>query len=294
MKPLTAAFITLLLLSMLAGVQIINKAKAETLGPLDMRVHEPSSDTIKIFSPQRKMYNAGSILLNFTVEAYTAVYDVGYSLDGGAVERVNNLKKISEVPAPEALLPPFVRVTYAGNLLLSNLPRGTHSVTIYNGFQYQRINERYDVTAYAYVNFSINVPLNLPPSILILSPENKVYSTSDVFLNFTVDEPISQVTYSLDGHDNVTVVGNTTLNDLLAGDHIVTVYGQNNAGNIGASNPIHFTITHFTTTEPKPEPEPFPTMLETVTLIGAIVTLGMLLSLVYFKKRKHVDAKQVK
>jgi hypothetical protein len=275
-KALTAAFIILLLFSMLVGVQFINKAKAETLGPIEMLT--PTSSVVEIFSPRNETYNTRSILLNFTVEAYGDIYDVGYSLDGGAVERVSNLTKISEVPAPDYFLPPFVRVTFRGNVLLSNLPRGKHSVTVYQGYQFRGFHERYEVCAYAYANFTIDA---ITPKILLLSPETKVYNVSDVPLNFAVDEPVSQVTYSLDGQDNVTVIRNATLTGLPNGNHNVTVYAIDQTGNTGTSETIMFTIA-----KPEPQSEPFPTTLVVAAFGVAVVIVGAGL-LVYFKKRKH-------
>jgi hypothetical protein len=98
MKRIESALtlIAVLLSSTLVGMQFVNKARAETLGPIYIPIREyPSSTIVKIFSPQQNnKYNVSSILLNFTVEAYESIYDVGYSLDGGTVERVSNLTKI--------------------------------------------------------------------------------------------------------------------------------------------------------------------------------------------------------
>jgi len=76
-----------------------------------------------------------------------------------------------------------------------------------------------------------------------LSPENKTYSQNNLSLNFTTDEPTSWIGYCLDGQANLTVAGNTTLTDLAYQEHIVTVYAQDLAGNIGASETINFTIS---------------------------------------------------
>jgi hypothetical protein len=283
-KRKALALIIVLLSSMLVGMQFIDKARAETLGPIYIPIREyPSSTKVRISSPQQNhKYNASSILLNFTVEAYESIYDVGYSLDGRTVERVNNFTKISEVLAPEIrnLTPNWVRVTFMGSLFLSYLSEGKHSVTVYQGYQYQN---RYEVSAYAYVNFTIG---DIPPNIQILSPETKVYNTSDVQLNFTVDEPVSQISYSLDGRDNVTVVGNRTLPDLSEGEHNVTVYAIDSGGKVGTSETVAFTIVK------EPElPEPFPTALVTTTSIITIVVVSVGL-LVYFKKHKKVGDKK--
>jgi hypothetical protein len=279
-KALALTLITMFLSLTLVGILFVNKVRAETLGPIYIPIREyPSSTIVRIFSPQQNNeYKVSSILLNFTVEAYESIYDVGYSLDGGTVERVNNLTKISEVPAPEIsnLTPNWVRVTFMGNLFLSHLSEGKHSVTVYKGFQYQN---RYEVDTYVYVNFTIG---DIPPNILILSPETKVYNTSDISLNFTVDEPVSQIIYSLDEQDNVTVVGNTTLTDLLDGEHNVTVYAIDSGGKVGISEAIHFNVEVPEIPEP---PEPFPTTLVVASIaLVAVIGIGLL---IYFKKRKH-------
>jgi hypothetical protein len=95
-------------------------------------------------------------------------------------------------------------------------------------------------------------------------------------LNFTVNEPVSQVSYSLDGQTNVSIIGNITLESLPYGEHNVTVYATDEAGNIG-SKTVFFTMI-------KP-PESFPTVLVAIASIGLVAGIGAGL-LVYFKKRK--------
>ena len=115
-----------------------------------------------------------------------------------------------------------------------------------------------------------------PPSIELLSPENKTYNTSEVPLNFNVNEASSKITYSLDGQDNVTVVGSAVLTGLPYGEHNVTVYATDEARHTGTSETIHFSLDM---------PEPFSTTL----VIGSVITLAVVGVglLVYFKKRKH-------
>jgi hypothetical protein len=107
-----------------------------------------------------------------------------------------------------------------------------------------------------------------------LSPQNKTYDTSDIPLLFQVNES-SQISYSLDGQDKIMVSGNTTLNELPKGDHNMTFYVTDTAGNTAASETIHFSIT-----------EPFPTTL-VITASGASLAVVGVGLLVYFKKRKH-------
>lgn len=130
-----------------------------------------------------------------------------------------------------------------------------------------------EYTSFAFVNFTIDIT---PPSVLILSPEASPYNTLDVPLNFTVNESVSQVTYSLDGQENVTIPGNITLAALSDGAHIIIVYAWDDAGNVGASETVHFSIK---------QPEAFPTLL--VVAIVVIVAVVCLLLLFYFRRRRR-------
>jgi hypothetical protein len=117
----------------------------------------------------------------------------------------------------------------------------------------------------------------VPPRISIVSPENKVYNASSVPLTFLIYETSSSMSYSLDGQNNVTVAGNTTVSDLPNGAHNLTVYVTDSAGNTGASETISFSIE---------VPEPFPTALVATASAASATVIGVGL-LVYFKKRKH-------
>ena len=81
-----------------------------------------------------------------------------------------------------------------------------------------------------------------PPTISIISPENKTYAVSDVPLTFTVNESTSWIGYSLDGQSNVTITGNTTLPGLSDGTYSLVVYAKDLIGNEGSSEMVYFTI----------------------------------------------------
>ena len=96
-----------------------------------------------------------------------------------------------------------------------------------------------------------------------------------------VNETTSTVSYVLDNSQNITIVGNTTLHDLPVGEHNLTLYAWDLAGNVGASQTALFNVQ-------VPEPilsEPFPIVtVAAVSLVGtAVVGTGLL---VYFKKHK--------
>jgi hypothetical protein len=131
----------------------------------------------------------------------------------------------------------------------------------------------FDIGGSFSVGFTVDTT---PPSVSVSSLENNTEYASDVALNFTVNEAVTQITYSLDGQENVTINGNTTLPQLSYGAHNVTVYTTDAAGNTGTSETITFTVA---------KPELFPTVLVAIA-VATIVVVGAGL-LIYFKKRKR-------
>ena len=111
-----------------------------------------------------------------------------------------------------------------------------------------------------------------PPVVSVSSPKSKTYDTGDIPLTFTVNEPAAWIGYSLDGQDNVTITANITLSGLSKGAHNLTVYAKDIAGNIGASETIHFTIV---------DRFPIEWIVASVVIVAA-VGVGLL---VYFKKQ---------
>jgi len=81
-----------------------------------------------------------------------------------------------------------------------------------------------------------------PPTISIVSPENKPYPTGNISLTFTVNEPAFFIAYSLDGQSNVAITTNTTLTELPEDSHSVIVYATDSFGNAGVSSAVHFAI----------------------------------------------------
>jgi len=117
-----------------------------------------------------------------------------------------------------------------------------------------------------------------PPSVHLISPENAVYASANVTLEFTVNEQTSWMGYNLDGQETVTVAGNTTLAGLSDGAHNVTVYAKDAFENMGNSETIYFTVE---------VPEAFPTApVAVVSGISVVVLVSAVLA-IYFKKRKN-------
>jgi N-acetylneuraminic acid mutarotase len=132
----------------------------------------------------------------------------------------------------------------------------------------------------AFVNNWLYTPIGygtVPPAVAVVSPENATYASGNVSLAFTVNKPAAWMGYSLDGHDNVTVTGNTTLSRLSSGLHNVTVYAEDTFGNKGASETIYFSVEVS---------EPFPIAPVAAASAATLAVIGVGL-IVYLKKRKH-------
>lgn len=91
---------------------------------------------------------------------------------------------------------------------------------------------------------------NNPPTMSIISPQNTTYSTNSIPLTFTINEPASWCSYSLDGNANITLPGcaNKILTGLTNGQHNIIVYANDTVGNMGSSSKVYFTVTIPTTT----------------------------------------------
>jgi len=131
-----------------------------------------------------------------------------------------------------------------------------------------------------YVPFGFGTPApsngGSSPEIKLVSPENQTYQSASIPLEFSSNEPLSRMFYSLDDAGVTEVSGNTTLTGLSLGPHNLTIYATNEAGNAGISQTICFAIE---------EAEPVsPVALAAVSITVVVAAAG---ALVYFTKRKH-------
>ncbi|MCJ7560689.1 Ig-like domain-containing protein [Candidatus Bathyarchaeota archaeon] len=152
------------------------------------------------------------------------------------------------------------------NVTLKGLTDGSHTLVVYTEDTFGNTG------ASETVNFAIDIT---PPVISILSIQNRTYDSATVPLTFAVNESTIQIECSLDGQNNITIIENSTLTRLSNGVHNVTIYAWDEAGNIGASETIYFSVE-----------VPFPTMLVASASGVSVAVIGVGL-LVYFKKRKH-------
>jgi hypothetical protein len=251
------------------------------------------SSGVYLISPINKTYNSNFLTLNLTFGWGLGIQcSLNYSIDGkyeGPIPLVfNNPTELHVVNLATGLVQ------------LPELSEGSHRLTVYvegDLYDYHGANPpgapfkpttpngsdyvaSWANTVYFAIDLGADTLDSTPPNISILSPENKTYNDA-VPLNFTLNENVSQVTYSLDGHVNTTIAGNTTLTGLSTGSHNVTMYARDVAGNTGASETIYFTIAK----ESETQPELFPTTWIAAAAVSVVVAgVGLLAYFVKIKK----------
>jgi hypothetical protein len=287
----TALALTLILaLLAVAGTQLIFLAEAN---PYSQAVYSgemssiPNTEppTVSIISPANNaLYNKNSVFLTFNVSVGKSTAAIGMWTDRGMwISTVNYETDWQEnstfaYQIDKAKHSSDLITDFSYSLNLTGIHDGKHTIVV-------NANESgtYFPDLFHYYGFSISgsssvtFTIDTTPIVSFLSFENRTFETSDVPLNFTVNQSVSKITYCLDGQENVTITGNITLTGLANGDHNVTVYATDEGGNTGASETIYFSVE---------VPEPFPTTLVMAASGASVVVLGLGL-LVYFKKRNH-------
>jgi hypothetical protein len=302
---LTLTIIVVLLFSAVAGIQLVNLAKANWI-PITPKVPAPLPPKITINSPETKIYQKKELSLSFTVKVSllqdvefrawnettqtmtyrtlrapqdrTGIPFISYTLDGA--ETI--LKNVNSSSVGET--------SWEYSTLLTSLSEGVHTLTINASGRQSAANlvtigispdkdpiftsrgtyYSKDVWSIYEITFIVDAS---SPNVSILSPKNNTYQKTDLSLNFTINESVSWISYSLDRQANVTIIGNTTLSELAYDSHSLTIYAQDSARHIVASETIWFNIA---------DPFPTPQFLASV-IINAVAGLGFF---TYLKKRR--------
>lgn len=279
MKRTALALILALSFSAVAILQSVSLARANP-GPWGPATPNTDPPTLIVQSPQyNTTYYDNDVLLSFTVKLpYTwtgpsYITEVNYGLDG----QVCNLWNRSMGTFSPTQM-------FAMDL---NVSRGQHTlqVNVHAQSDYYPDPNFFVPTIYP-MDVTQTIPLTvdagpfIPLSVSVTSPASRTYNTTEIPLNFTVKQSVSQIAYSLDGQDNVTVTEDTMLTGLSEGTHTLTVYAEDITGNVGTSETINFTIAK------EPEAEPFQTALVATASGVSVGVIGIGL-LIYFKKRKR-------
>jgi N-acetylneuraminic acid mutarotase len=197
---------------------------------------------LQITSPENKTYS--KVSLAFTINRGTSW--IGYNLDNQANETVKE----------------------STNSSLLGLSQGQHSIILY-------ANDSQGHMGYSnIVYFSVD---SIPPVIKIRVPLNQTYSSTDMELTFIINEKAKELSYSLDGQVNITIIGNVTLPALTDGPHRLTIYATDEVGNAGSTT-VYFSISSF----------PFVAVVAVAAIIIIILASGYL----FYKHRKAGKSEQ--
>ncbi len=288
-KSLSLTLIVALFISAVAGARFVNLGTASS-GP-------PDTPSISILSPKPNgPYVEKNIAMLFEVKepdswitqdplTWGRINWINYSLDG------NEISNIPENVIP-LVLNPQLTLNYSG--ALKELSEGEHNLTVSvsstlsykpEGSAWWEKPLVYTVINSSSVYFTTDT---IRPTISILSLENKTYYGTSLPLDLTVSEPVSWIGYSfadvywinntlgekVTPQANVTITGNTTLPELAYGAHILTVYANDTAGNIGVSETIYFSTEIGS--------------LPTTWLAGAVVLMVAVdLGLLFSLRKRH-------
>ena len=284
-----------LIFSVVSGELLFNLAVANP-APLFAFPFEPVTTlpTIVVHSPvQNQTSNLPYVWLNFSIvkpESWFA-FNAGAHADGSPLTEtfvnitsvyytVDGKRQVTPMHDIDSLFDTSPTLTLNFSNVLP-LAAGAHTVKVsLEATSYYWLGGYDWSTSHGTVKLyadSENVNFTKTLFIEVYLPANETFDTSNIPLNFTVDDPVSQVTYSLDGQEKVTVSGNATLTDLSNGEHNVTVYARDDAGNVGSSETMAFTIA---------KPEPFPTT--TVAIVSGMVLVFVvgIISLLFFRRHR--------
>ncbi len=195
---------------------------------------------VQITSPENKTY----IETKLVFKVNRGVDWVGYSLDSQE------------------------NVTITAETVLSNLTDGDHAITIYANDSLGNMGVSNTVF------FATDTK---PPIIDVLLPQNRTYDSTDIQLTFSLNEAATNISYSLDGQEKISIIGNVTLPALSNGSHKLTLYATDETGNSGEKT-IYFSIL------------PFPML--GVTAGATIVIIVLAIGYLFFKRKKPISNKE--
>ena len=245
-KSLIAAITSsLFLISLLAAMQAVEVANAnpfsffyQTVEPIPGSV----APQITMINPQNNTLYNSNIAISFNVskpitpKGECSIMYIGYDLDNNtkdfSVEFSDWLKNRGNYTytSPQQFI-------FSQNF---NLSEGNHSLVVHSTTAFLPGSMTvYYLHSSSTVSFMVDTT---SPSISNISIENKTYTTTEIPLDFNVNETTSWLGYSIDIQANTTVTGNSTLTGLMDGSHSLVVYANDTAGNMGVSDIINFTV----------------------------------------------------
>ncbi len=291
---LPIAIVAVLLFSMIALAQFVKLGRTNPYSNLDVLYGGHTEAPPNTEPPEitiNKIWNSGnnvSFILDVRIEESKPIDNVSSMIITSVYYEADwqeNYTYVYEYVSNPSNPGGNTRTELSATLDFVEIPEGKHTLTVYateRGSYHDVDPSSWPLfgTVYYYGfnktgSSSVSFVIDTTPSVTISSVEDKTYFKSEIQLTFITSEPVSQISYVLDGQENVTIEGNTTLSNLPYGRHNVTVYAEDVAGHVGASETVFFNID-----------VPFPTATVAVASGVSITAIGVGL-LVYFKKRKR-------
>jgi len=240
-----------------------------------------SNPIIKITSPKENAtYTNGTINVCFTVTGSNNPIFYAMSLLGSykgdwMKDFQRAYGQVGEDFGEHYEIPIFLQY----NFNVTGIPFGEHSLLIKAYGTAYFHNNNHTIPSYGCslaTTLCVNFSVRTNPIITFPSLQNATFETSSLPLNFTVDHPVSEMVYCIDGQETVPISGNTTLTGLSNGQHNVTVYATDEFGNTDASNILFFNVN---------APE---SSVPVVAAFVVIVVCAGVTFLVFFKKQKKI------
>ncbi|MCW4031287.1 MAG: hypothetical protein NWE80_02885 [Candidatus Bathyarchaeota archaeon] len=275
-KILSATFILALFFVAMAATRFFKLAQANPFMYHEW-VSPPADATalvISVSAPKNNsIYKATDVTFNFNIS--TENTSIHYLLE--AYFKADWIQDNVTVYEQNIRSPEFPKFWDYSKTFL-DMPDGEYSIviTVRGGGGYAKGLTYYffDMITTSVINFTVDAT---PPEVSILSPDNATYNSCDIALDFTVSEKPSLIRYSLDGQERSTLYGNTTLTDLPDGNHSLTIYAWDVAGNPAVPETVVFNII-------KPESESFPTTM-VIAPAASVAFVGV--GLIVYLKRKR-------
>ncbi len=210
------AFFSLFVILMLSGIFVnLSKANPFAFRVMDEVAPDDKTEppTLLIVSPENNTsYAANNVVLSLSVK-------VGYSATAAIPPYLLEIYYETDWKRGISSIYEFGRPEYGDSTLskfnttidLNGIPEGSHTITVYaietgryekaapdNSSRGGFIVEYYPfkITGSSSTHFTVDAT---PPSVSVLSVENGTLNASDVNVDFTVNEPVQQVSYVLDG-----------------------------------------------------------------------------------------------
>jgi len=267
-KVIALATLFALLLSMVAGIEIVKIAMADPFYNVPVPhigISNPPPQSIRIYMNSTVELE---IYVNLFIDS-PQLERISYSLDGGTMVDIEDftVKSVTDF-GPDKI----DYKSYGANTTLIDLSEGTHTIVVYAGdlstSRTFTVNSHYAVTV-----------------ISVLSPTNQTYS-GPVPLVFTVNGEIEEAHYYLyrGNYDAVfegSFDGNTTL-DLSIGKYVMHLYVTTEKGQ--ATTSTYFSVWSSSTSESNYLVNPPLLAVSIMAIIVLGVGVGLL---VYFKKMKR-------